>query len=342
MSSQTFRHYPKMEKGVMRFFCLLLFVAMAVVSIGAVDLSKDGVSITVEPSPERVDVARDFEVTVTAVAPAGTTLAMPDLRDRFGGFSVAEDFAEEPLAGADGSTTYVSRWRLVPKPCEKVYRLAPFVVTVLRDGTPSGSFYTAPVYFESPAAREAVTGGIEVDPKKDLPPLSWRLVRILAYILFAVAAVVAAVWWTVRKIRQKIKEHRMSPIERAMLELDRLLKKGLPGRGRYKDFYVELTMVVRRYVQRQHNVRAPNLTTEEFFDVTRNAPTFPKSTLDLLIDFLRKADMVKFAGVEATPEIAAEAADSARSYVVKDDEIVKKKISDSKRISEIISSRSKK
>jgi hypothetical protein len=69
----------------MKFLCLLSFAAIAVVSIGAVDLSKDGVSITVEPNPERVDVARDFEVTVTAVAPAGTTLAMPDLRDRFGG-----------------------------------------------------------------------------------------------------------------------------------------------------------------------------------------------------------------------------------------------------------------
>ena len=297
---------------------LLLFAAIAVVSPGAVDLSKDGVSITVEQNPERVDVARDFEVTVTAVAPVGTTLAMPDLRDRFAGFSVAEDFAEEPLAGADGSTTYVSRWRLVPKPCEKVYRLAPFVVTVLRDGMPSGSFYTAAVYFESPSAREAVTGGIEVDPKKDLPPLSWRLVRIAALILLAVAAVVAAVWWMVRKILQKIREHRMSPIERAMLELDRLLKKGLPGRGRYKDFYVELTMVVRRYIQRRHAVRAPNLTTDEFLRAAAENPAFTREALAELKHFLESADMVKFAGVEATPEMADAATDKAKYYLTTD------------------------
>ena len=301
-----------------RVFRLLSFAVIAVVSLGAVDLSKDGVSITVEPSPARVDVARDFEVTVTAVAPVGSTLAMPDLRDRFGGFSVAEDFAEEPLAGADGSTTYMSRWRLVPKPCEKVYRLAPFVVTVLRDGTLSGSFYTAPVYFESPVAREVVTGGIEVDPKKDLPPLSWRLVRILAYILFAVAAVVVAVWWTVRKILQKIKEHRMSPIERAMLELDRLLKKGLPGRGRYKDFYVELTMVVRRYIQRRHAVRAPNLTTDEFLRAAAENPAFSREALAELKQFLESADMVKFAGVEATPEMADDATGKAKDYLTTD------------------------
>ena len=297
---------------------LFLVAAIAVVSLGAEDLSKEGVSITVEPNPECVDVARDFEVTVTAVATNRTTLAMPDLRDRFVGFSVAEDFAEEPLAGADGSTTYVSRWRLVPKPCEKVYRLAPFVVTVLRDGTPSGSFYTAPVYFEGPAAREAVTGGIEVEPEKDLPPLSWRLVRILAGILFAVAAVVAGAWWTVRKILQKIKEHRMSPIERAMLELDRLLKKGLPGRGRYKDFYVELTMVVRRYIQRRHAVRAPNLTTDEFLRAAAENPAFSREALAELKQFLESADMVKFAGVEASPEMADDATDKAKDYLTTD------------------------
>ena len=289
------------------------------------DLSKNGISLTVTASPDRVDVARDFEVVVKAVAPAGQSIVMPDLRDRFRGFSVAEDFAEEPVMEAGGGTTYVSSWRLVPRPCEKVYKLAPFVVTVVEGGgtngvarTHQGSFYTAPVYFEGPAAREPVTGGIEVDPQKDLPPLSWRLVRTCALALLALAAVVAGIWWTVKKILQKVKEHRMSPIERAMLELDRLLKKGLPGRGRYKDFYVELTMVVRRYIQRRHAVRAPNLTTDEFLRVASENPAFTREALAELKHFLESADMVKFAGVEATPEMADAATDKAKDYLTTD------------------------
>ena len=269
-----------------------MFAAVATCSApisGAVttDLSKNGISLTVTASPDRVDVARDFEVVVKAVVPAGQSIVMPDLRDRFRGFSVAEDFAEEPMPETDGSTVYVSSWRLVPRPCEKVYKLAPFVVTVVEGGGTNGtahvahqeSFYTAPVYFEGPAAREPVTGGIEVDPQKDLPPLSWKLVRTCALALLVLAAVIAGIWWTVRKILQKVKEHRMSPIERAMLELDRLLKKGLPGRGRYKDFYVELTMVVRRYIQRRHAVRAPNLTTDEFLRAASANPAFTREAL---------------------------------------------------------------
>ena len=117
----------------------------------------------------------------------------------------------------------------------------------------------------------------------------------------------------------------MSPIERAWAELERLIRRGLPARGRYKDFYVELTMVVRRYVQRQHGIKAPHLTTEEFFEATRNAESFPKSALDELIDFLRKADMVKFAGVQATPDTAETATASARAYIVKDNEITRRR-----------------
>ena len=107
----------------------------------------------------------------------------------------------------------------------------------------------------------------------------------------------------------------MSPIERAWVELDRLLKKGLPGRGRYKDFYVELTMVVRRYVQRKYGIRAPHLTTEEFFaELARTEHQTAEQTRSLR-KFLESADMVKFAGVEATPEMADEATGSARVYL---------------------------
>ena len=109
----------------------------------------------------------------------------------------------------------------------------------------------------------------------------------------------------------------MSPIERAWVELDRLLKKGLPGRGRYKDFYVELTMVVRRYVQRKYGIKAPHLTTEEFLRNNRIVE-LSNNRISELKAFLESADMVKFAGVEATPEMADEATDSARGYLKSD------------------------
>ena len=303
--------------------CLLALLALSAFGAQVADLSRDGVGITVDAEPETVDVGRDFYVTLTVTSPSGRTAILPDLRDRLQGFQVAEDFAEEPVKDADGQTTQVTRWRLVPDPLAKRYRLAPLVVTVTGpDGAAPAAFYTAPVKFAPPSARDAVAGDMEIAPTRDLPPLSWKLVGICAAVLAGLAALAAVVYLVVRKIRLMVRIHRMSPIERALYELDVLLKKGLPGRGFYKDFYVELTMVVRRYIERRHDVRAPNLTTQEFLEAAKGNAAFSDEAVTELKHFLESADMVKFAGIEATPEMADAATGKARSYLETDNESV--------------------
>ncbi len=301
---------------------ILLFAAVLF------ETSQDGVSFKVESETTQVDPARSVFLRVELTAAPDRTAALPDLRDRVVGFSLAEDFAEEPVRAADGSTVQVANWRLVPEPCAKAYKIRPFVVKaspkLLSYQSDDGkfSFVGGPIAFDPPAAREPVTGGIETDPQKDLPPLSWKLVGFVACGLLALAAVVVGLVALVRLIARKVKEHRMSPIERAWVELDRLLKKGLPGRGRYKDFYVELTMVVRRYIQRKYGIKAPHLTTEEFLRDNRIAE-LSNSRIAELKAFLESADMVKFAGVQATPEMADAATASARGYLKGDAEVVK-------------------
>ena len=97
----------------------------------------------------------------------------------------------------------------------------------------------------------------------------------------------------------------MTPRERALRELEALLARGLPGRDRFKDYYVELTMVVRRYVERRYAIRAPKLTTEEFLSAARGNPAFPGPSVAPLGAFLEAADLVKFAGADATPASAS-------------------------------------
>ena len=288
------------------------------------ETNQNGIGLKIESETKVVDPARSMFLTMELKVPHDRTAAMPDLRDRVVGFSLVEDFAEEPRKEKDGSTVQVTNWRLVPEPCADVYKIKPFVVKgspkIWKAQSDEGkfSFIGGPIYFENPAAREPVTGGMETDPKKDLPPLSWKLVGWVALGVFCLASLVLGLWLGIRYIARRVKEHRMSPIERAWVELDRLLKKGLPGRGRYKDFYVELTMVVRRYVQRKYGIKAPHLTTEEFFAELQNSNTQTLDNSNTLRRFPESADLVKFAGVEATPEMADEATDSAKNYLSQD------------------------
>lgn len=281
---------------------------MIIALIAAVLLEAHGTDFDfkIEGETRQIDPARSVFLRVEASARHGATLNLPDLRARSVGFSLAEDFEEEPKAEKDGSTTYVVNWRLVPEPCADVYKLKPFAI---------GGVVAGPLYFELPAPREPVTGEMELDLDKDLPPLSWKLVGEIALLLALVGALGAGIWFGIKYLARRIKEHRMSPIERAWVELDRLVKKGLPGRGKYKDFYVELTMVVRRYIQRKYGINAPHMTTEEFLREAKPS--------DELRSFLESADMVKFAGLTATPEMADGATESARAYLKRDSELAK-------------------
>lgn len=296
---------------------------MIAILIAAVllEAGQGGVGLKIESETQTVDPAKSVFLRVELRVPNDRTAVMPDLRDRTVGFSLAEDFAEEPKKENDGSSVLVTNWRLVPEPCADTYKVKPFAVKAspkvfsARSDEGRYSFVAGPIYFERPPAREPVTGGMEINPVRDLPPLSWKLVGWVALALVALAVMVAAAVFGVKYLVRRVKEHRMSPIERAWVELDRLLKKGLPGRGRYKDFYVELTMVVRRYVQRKYGIKAPHMTTEEFLNEFREDG---RGKREELRKFLESADMVKFAGVEATPDMADEATDSARGYLKSD------------------------
>ena len=267
-----------------------MIMIFASLSLAAILFSGNGVTIEGE---KQIDPGRQVSL---KVSPKGI-----DLRDRFRGFAVADDYDDD-----EANATF---WLLTPGICEKAYKIAPFAY----NGKVCG-----PVYIDPPAPRETVTGGIECDPEKDLPPLTWRLAGKIALGILGLLGLLALLYALVRYLARRVKEHRMSPIERAWVELDRLIAKGLPGRGRYKDFYVELTMVVRRYVQRKYGIKAPHLTPEEFLREAANlaaSGSAQRVSLAGLREFLESADMVKFAGVQATPEMADAATDSARTYL---------------------------
>ena len=297
----------------------VLFVTPALAAFTA-DLSTGPVSIKLEATSVKVNPAEDFLLTVTVEAPAHLTVTLPDLRDRFSGFATAEDYATQPET-ANGRTRQAFRWRLTPEPAAERYRLAPFAAETLdtRLSPPQrASFATKPVLFPAPGARPAVTGDPEVDPQPEWIPPTAKTVTL--WVLFAAvgAATLAALLFGLTRLSRRVREYRMSPVERAMAELKRLLSRNLPGRGLYKEFFIELTMVVRRYIERTHGIRAPEQTTQEFLEAASRDARFTPEVLAQLRTFLESADLVKFAGQEASLAMTDDATAKARSYIESD------------------------
>lgn len=133
----------------------------------------------------------------------------------------------------------------------------------------------------------------------------------------AAAAVVVAgfVVWALR-IRQKASAAtRLSPHEVAQLELDRLERDGLIERGELHEFWVRLSGTVRQYVESRFEIAATEQTTKEFLAVARNHPLIGAEHRHLLTDFLRAADMVKFAAHRPASEDCIAGLDAARGFV---------------------------
>ena len=284
------------------------------------DLSNGEVSIKLEATPEKVSPAEDLMLIITVEAPSYLTVTLPDLLDRFSGFTTAEDFATDPIE-ANGRTRQTHRWRLTPEPAAKRYRLAPFAVTVQdkRSATPLvSSFATKPILFPDEGPRPAVTGDPEVSPQPDWIPPTAKTVTLWVFAALAGLAALVAILFGLTRLSRRVREYRMSPVERAIAELQRLLGRNLPSRGLFKEFYIELTMVVRRYIERTHSIRAPEQTTQEFLSAAASHPTFTPEVLAQLRTFLESADLVKFAGQEANTLMTDDATAKARAYIEKD------------------------
>lgn len=284
------------------------------------DLSSGEVSIKLEATPDKVSPAEDLMLTLTVEAPSYLTVAIPDLRDRFSGFSTAEDFATDPI-DANGRTRQAYRWRLTPEPAAKRYRLAPFAV-MTQDKRSAvakvSSFATKPVLFPDEGARPVVTGDPEVTPEPEWVPPTAKTVTLWIFVVIAGLSALAAILFGLTKLSRRVREYRMSPIERAMAELQRLLSRNLPSRGLYKEFYIELTLIVRRYIERTHGIRAPEQTTQEFLAAAAHQQAFTPEVIAQLRTFLESADLVKFAGQKATVAMTDDATAKARAYIETD------------------------
>ncbi|MFH1318197.1 MAG: BatD family protein, partial [Candidatus Omnitrophota bacterium] len=81
----------------------------------------------------------------------------------------------------------------------------------------------------------------------------------------------------------------------ALRKLNILKNKDLLRLGRVEEYYVELSGIVRYYIEERFNIRAPEMTTEEFLYNLKGRQALSVGQKRVLKDFLTATDKVKFA-----------------------------------------------
>ncbi len=282
------------------------------------------IRVQLEIDPAAIEIHRDVLLTLRVSAPESVDITLPRLDDRFEGFTVSGSFEREPVSEG-GAVQRQTQVRLTPIVAHR-YRVAPIPVSYVdRSVSPplNGWFPTGAITLE---LKSLVDGEPGDDIQDVLEPVwihpSFKTVCLWLVLAVVILAALFGLWKLVTRVKEEVQLRRMSPRERALRELQRLLARDLIRQHLVKEFYVELTMIVRRYIERRHGVRAPEQTTEEFLDAVSQDTRFGQAVLERLRAFLEAADMVKFAGQSPDDAAIDHATETAKDYIESDSDHV--------------------
>jgi hypothetical protein len=138
-------------------------------------------------------------------------------------------------------------------------------------------------------------------------------------LLIAVVAATLIRWWRRRTPEREGRERGPVRIQRpahelALEALDALARSKLLERGEIKAFYVEVSEIIRTYVEGRYAVYALEMTSGEVLDGLWRVG-IEGSLLENFRTFLEQCDLVKFAKLRPTPEASRGVLESARTLV---------------------------
>jgi hypothetical protein len=278
------------------------------------------VRATVELTPREPRLGDPLTLTLTVEAQADVTVEMPVFGEALGRFSIV-DFTPRERAEPDGRTVASQRYTL-QAPMSGRQRIPPLRIEFL-DRRPGQAAAGQDAEYRELLTDELAVAIASVLPDSAVtdelrparPALRERRgVRWLTAL--GAAVIVAAMAALSLYLRgRSLERARVTAYDRALRRMSALEARGLPGAEEADAWYVELSDIVRRYLEDRYGVRAPELTTEEFLQEARRSAELSLTHRELLSAFLERCDRVKFAAYQPEPSESKEALATSRRFL---------------------------
>ncbi len=324
---------------------LLLLLAVLAIACSrapeAVPAAEDAAQVSVEASARKgpVDVTArldrgtlsiaDFaELRIDVEADADVTILLPEPEEiPIEPFTIRDFDTEKPRLVDDGRQVSAITARLEPF-LSGEYEVGPVSIGFTiegeldDEGNPKEfSVEVGPLALAVTSLTGEASEALDIRPLKaqaELPeapaePLPWWIFAAIAAGL--IAAVVAIVFLARRSKHREVAVRVRTPREIALEALASLEAKELLVRGEIKQFYFEICLILREFIEGQFGLRAAEETTEEFLRDLAAEPRFSEETKELLRQFLEHCDQVKFAKYAPAADEIQKTVTVTRSFV---------------------------
>lgn len=166
---------------------------------------------------------------------------------------------------------------------------------------------------------DTLQGFRDITNPLEVPFSIWEL---SPYVLIAlvIAATGLGLYFWIQRIKKRKPEEKPVPViiepahVIAFRELAALKEKRLWQQGQIKNYYIELTDIIRRYLHRRFAIDATEMTTDEILHALRLTDSSSESMLNVT-RLLRLADLVKFAKAQPVENEHEDAFKQAFTFV---------------------------
>ena len=294
-------------------FCLLVGWGGAAFDLAAADQT-EAPSVSVSVDRTEVMVGDPIRYTISVTAAADIEVEIPLLGEQLGDFTVL-DFGQLPPRTENGRvvtwrwfrlTTFETGQHLLPGPTIR-YRqhgqreridgndVSITVISLLAEAG------------QNPELRD-------IKPPEVLP-FDWRPYGLVAVAGLVLAGLGGGLFVYLRRPAPAVASPAPPASQVALEALRRLHAQGLIEKQQFETYYVGLSAIVREYLENGLNLRAPEMTTEEFLSAAARDRQLSAVQQERLAEFLSQADLVKFARHRPGLEESEAAYRAARRFI---------------------------
>lgn len=303
---------------VLRAVALALLVAPSCLFAQAEpDTVKSIPGITITTSVDKAEVFIGDLITyeVTIVHDSAITLVPPPLGANLGAFDV-KDYDPDKEKKLDGGRIQTTTTFVLSTFTTGDYIIPPIPILFEMPDKSRKVMLAEPVPIKIKSMLENAGDSVDIRPTKD--PYEFKRNWVPYYVVggLIVALLVGLIlWWRLRKRPVAEEPVDLRPPWEIAYEKLALLQSGpLLGEEKYKEFYIELTEIIRGFLGRVYRITVLDMTTEEFLAIFKGME-LPEGLFTQTSDLLRHADLVKFAKYIPARERADEDFDLAHSIV---------------------------